>query len=86
MPTFGEYGQLVTITLQILQTLSTVETVVDVLTSTASKIFAGCYAVFSGLVLVRATVLVPGPILHRVLHRLHLNDLDDFEEESSART
>ncbi len=55
---------------------------VDVLTSAASKIFAGCYALFSGLVLVGATGLILGPILHRVMHRLHLDDLDDFEEGS----
>ena len=55
---------------------------VDVLATTTSKIFAGCYALFSGLVLVGATSLVLGPILHRVLHRLHLDDLDDFEEGS----
>ena len=27
-----------------------------------------------------------GPILHRVLHRLHSDDLDDFEQEGSARS
>ena len=46
------------------------------LTSIPSKIFASCYALFSGLVLVGATGLVLGPILHRMLHRFHLDDAD----------
>jgi hypothetical protein len=49
---------------------------VDVLKSNASKIFAACYALFSGLVLVGATGLILGPILHRMLHKFHLDDLD----------
>jgi hypothetical protein len=48
---------------------------VDELTSDASKIFAACYALFSGLVLVGATGLVLGPILHRMLHKFHLDDV-----------
>ena len=50
---------------------------VDVLTTAASKVFAACYALFSGLVLIGASGLVLGPILHRFLHKLHLDDLDD---------
>ena len=42
----------------------------------ASKLFAGAYALVSGLVLVGATGLVLGPILHRMLHRFHLDDVD----------
>jgi hypothetical protein len=50
-------------------------------TSDASKIFAACYALFSGLVLVGATGLVLGPVLHRIIHKLHLDDLDDFNDK-----
>lgn len=49
---------------------------VNPLESDASKLFAGVYALASGLVLVGATGLVLGPILHRMLHRFHLDDID----------
>lgn len=42
------------------------------LKTTAGKIFAGCYAIFSGLVIVIATGFVLAPIFHRVLHRFHV--------------
>ena len=50
----------------------------------ASKIFAACYALFSGLVLVGATGLVLGPVLHRIMHRLHLDDLDDLDDKADG--
>ena len=40
--------------------------------TTAGKIFAGCYAIFSGLVIVIATGFVLAPIFHRVLHHFHV--------------
>jgi hypothetical protein len=46
------------------------------LDSSGSKLFAAGYALFSGLVLVGATGLVLGPILHRMLHRFHRDDVD----------
>jgi hypothetical protein len=45
---------------------------VSTLTTTPGKIFAGCYAILSGLVIVVATGFVLAPILHRVLHHFHL--------------
>lgn len=57
---------------------------VDTLTTVPSKIFASCYALFSGLVLVAATGLVLGPVLHRILHKLHLDDLDDITEKGES--
>lgn len=42
------------------------------------KIFAGLYALYSGLVLVAATSIVVIPIVHRLLHRFHADpDLDE---------
>jgi hypothetical protein len=38
----------------------------------AGKVFAGCYAIFSGLVIVIATGFVLAPIFHRVLHKFHV--------------
>jgi len=39
----------------------------------AGKLFAGVYALYAGLVFIVTAALVVTPILHRVLHRLHLN-------------
>jgi hypothetical protein len=35
------------------------------------KLFAGLYALYSGLVLVAATGIILAPIVHRLLHRFH---------------
>lgn len=44
---------------------------VDHLNTDAGKIFASIYAMFSGLVFVGAAGLVLGPLLHRMMHRMH---------------
>ena len=36
------------------------------------KLFAGCYALFSGLAFVSAIGVVFAPIFHRFIHRFHL--------------
>ena len=38
----------------------------------SGKVFAGCYAIFSGLIIVIATGFVLAPIFHRVLHMFHV--------------
>jgi hypothetical protein len=42
------------------------------LKTTAGKIFAGSYAIFSGLIIVIASGFVLAPIFHRILHRFHV--------------
>ena len=42
------------------------------LKTTAGKVFAGSYAILSGLIIVIATGFVLAPIFHRVLHRFHV--------------
>jgi hypothetical protein len=42
------------------------------LKSTGGKLFAGAYAIFSGLFIVIASGFVLAPVLHRVLHMLHV--------------
>ena len=37
----------------------------------ASKIFAGIYALYAGLVFVASAALLLTPVFHRVLHRFH---------------
>ena len=43
----------------------------------AGKLFAGFYAIFSGLIIVIATGFVLAPIFHRVLHKFHVESRDD---------
>jgi len=42
------------------------------LQSWGGKLFAGCYALYSGLALIVATGIILAPVIHRVLHRFHL--------------
>jgi hypothetical protein len=42
-----------------------------------AKLFAGGYALYSGLFLVAAASLILAPVLHRFLHRLHASDEDE---------
>ena len=50
---------------------------VDTLTTPGAKLFAGLYALYSGLALVATAGLILAPILHRFLHRFHLEDATD---------
>ena len=45
---------------------------VATLQTDAGKIFAGCYALFSGLLLITVTGIVVAPVVHRALHKFHL--------------
>lgn len=40
----------------------------------AAKIFAGLYALYSGIVIIATTGVILAPILHRMMHRFHLAD------------
>ena len=44
---------------------------VSTLKCTSAKIFAGSYALASGLVLLSASTILVAPVLHRLFHRLH---------------
>lgn len=50
---------------------------VSELKTNAGKIFAGSYAILSGLIIVIATGFVLAPIFHRVLHRFHIETAKD---------
>jgi hypothetical protein len=45
---------------------------VATLQTNAGKMFAGCYALFSGLMLITVTGIVLAPVVHRALHKFHL--------------
>lgn len=45
---------------------------VDTLHTAAGKLFAGLYALYSGLVLIGVAGLLLAPFMHRLMHRFHL--------------
>jgi hypothetical protein len=42
------------------------------LKTNGGKIFAGCYALYSGLALITVAAITLSPVFHRFLHRFHL--------------
>jgi hypothetical protein len=55
---------------------------VDPLKTNAAKVFASCYALFSGLVFIGMLGLLLAPFIHRVMHKLHL---ESVEREKKAK-
>ena len=49
--------------------------------TTAAKIFSGCYAIYSGLMLVMSAGVVFAPLVHRFLHKLHADE-DDINKKT----
>jgi hypothetical protein len=47
---------------------------VSTLQTDGGKIFAGCYAIFSGLALIAILGIIFAPVVHRFLHKFHLED------------
>jgi hypothetical protein len=48
---------------------------VNVLQTNAGKLFAGIYALFSGLVFLVVTGLIFAPLVHRLLHLFHFDSV-----------
>ena len=46
---------------------------VSPLQTVAGKLFAGCYALFSGLALITTLAVIFAPLFHRFLHKFHLD-------------
>ncbi len=38
----------------------------------AGKVFAGCYAIFSGVLFITMAAVLFAPVVHRFMHRFHL--------------
>ena len=57
---------------------------VGTLQTWGGKCFAGWYALYSGLALILVSGLILAPILHRLMHRFHL-DTEDEEEADDKR-
>ena len=49
---------------------------VNQLSGTGAKIFASAYALFSGLVFIAIMGIVLSPVVHRMLHKFHVDDRD----------
>ena len=47
---------------------------VDEIRGNAAKVFAGCYALFSGIVFLTTAAILFAPVAHRLLHRYHLSE------------
>ena len=47
---------------------------VDTLKTVEGKLFAGSYALFSGIVFLVIVAIIFAPIFHRFFHRLHMED------------
>ncbi len=46
---------------------------VDVLNAPGAKLFAGIYAIFSGVIFLSIFGLLAAPVFHRFLHRFHMD-------------
>ena len=44
---------------------------VDHLDTDAAKIFASCYALFSGIVFITSISIIAAPVFHRIMHSFH---------------
>ena len=52
---------------------------VDPMTTTAAKLFASFYALFSGVAFITTIGVLLAPVVHRFLHRFHLELASDEE-------
>ena len=50
------------------------------------KLFAGLYALYAGLVLLVSVGLMLTPVVHRLMHRFHLEEVDDADEGPRRRS
>jgi hypothetical protein len=51
------------------------------LKTTGGKIFAGCYAIFSGVAFLTSVGVVFAPLFHRFLHKFHLETAKEAKEK-----
>jgi len=50
---------------------------IDDMPTNAAKIFSGSYALFSGVVFLVTIAVMLSPVVHRFLHRMHVEEPDD---------
>jgi hypothetical protein len=54
--------------------------------TTGGKLFAGLYALYSGFAVLAIAAIVFAPVVHRVLHRFHLEEAGDGETAKKSPT
>ncbi len=59
---------------------------VDRMTTTPGKLFAAAYALYSGVAFLSMVAILIAPILHRFLHRFHLEMDQVSEDTDKAKT
>lgn len=52
------------------------------LTTTAGKLFAGFYALFSGLAFIAIVVIMLSPVIHKFFRKIHLETSKDAKDAS----
>ena len=52
---------------------------VDAMTTTEGKLFATFYALYSGVAFLTMMAMILAPLIHRLLHKFHLDDEDEQE-------
>lgn len=53
---------------------------VDKISSTGGKLFAGVYAILSGVLFLATASILFAPVFHRLLHKFHFDDQDVAKE------
>ncbi len=59
---------------------------VSTLHTTAGKLFAAFYALYSGMVFLVAAGVLLAPVFHRILHRFHLDEMEVEAASPSERS
>ncbi len=47
---------------------------VDIMISDEAKLFASFFAIYSGLIFLTITAIIISPVVHRILHKFHVED------------
>jgi hypothetical protein len=55
------------------------------LQTTGAKVFAGAYALFSGVVFLSTAAVLLAPLVHRLMHRLHMETEADSADAPADR-
>lgn len=50
------------------------------LSTTAGKVFSGCYALFSGLAFIAIVVIMLSPVIHKFFRKIHLESRQDEKD------
>jgi hypothetical protein len=58
---------------------------VNELHTVAGKLFASCYALFSGVVFITSVAVLLAPVVHRFLHKFHLDSESPDEDQPERR-